>query len=38
MFDVSLQFIIQLVDLIPGVIGVYVLFDLLGSLMFGKGN
>lgn len=38
MFDVSLHFIVQLVDLIPGVIGIYVLFDLLGSLLFGKGN
>lgn len=38
MFEASLQFMVQLVDLIPGVIGVYVLFDLLGSLLFGKGN
>ena len=37
MFDVSIQFIIQLIDLIPGVIGIYVIFDLLGSLLFGKG-
>lgn len=38
MFEASMQFMVQLVDLIPGVIGVYVLFDLLGSLLFGKGS
>lgn len=36
MFDISIQFMVQLVDLIPGVIGIYILFDLIGSLLFGK--
>lgn len=36
MFDIATQFMIQLVDLIPGVIGIYLIFDLMGSLLFGK--
>ena len=36
MFDIAIQFMIQLVDLIPGVIGIYLIFDLMGSLLFGK--
>lgn len=36
MFDIATQFMIQLVELIPGVIGIYLIFDLMGSLLFGK--
>lgn len=36
MFDIATQFMIQLIDLIPGVIGIYLIFDLMGSLLFGK--
>lgn len=36
MFDVATNFMVQLVELIPAVFGIYVLFDLLGSLIFGK--
>ena len=36
MFDIATQFMIQLIDLIPGVIGIYLVFDLMGSLLFGK--
>lgn len=36
MIDIALQFMVQLVALIPAVIGIYILFDLIGSLLFGK--
>lgn len=36
MFDVATQMMIQLIDLIPGVIGLYLIFDFMGSLLFGK--
>ena len=36
MFDIATQFMVQLVDLIPGTIGIYLIFDLMGSLLFGK--
>lgn len=36
MFDIATNFMVQLVDLIPAVIGIYLIFDLLGSLLFGK--
>ena len=36
MFEVVVTFMVQLVGLIPAVFGVYILFDLLGSLLFGK--
>lgn len=36
MFDVSIQFMVQLVGLLPAVFAIYILFDLLGSLLFGK--
>lgn len=36
MFDIAVQFMVQLVGLIPPVFGIYILFDLLGSLLFGK--
>lgn len=36
MFDIAIQFMIQLISLIPGVFGIYILFDLIGSLLFNK--
>lgn len=36
MFDIATQFMVQLVELIPPVIAIYVLFDLIGGLLFGK--
>ncbi len=36
MFEVALTFMKQLVDLIVPVITIYILFDLIGSLLFGK--
>lgn len=36
MFDVAVTFMLQLIDLIVPVFGIYILFDLIGSLLFGK--
>lgn len=36
MFEVVEIFMVQLVGLIPAVFGIYILFDLIGSLLFGK--
>lgn len=36
MFDIMLQFMSQLVDLIVPLIALYILFDFIGSLLFGK--
>lgn len=36
MFDVALTFFSQLCECIPFFIGLYVLFDLMGSLLFNK--
>lgn len=36
MFECALQFLEQLIDLIPGIIAIYILFDLIGGLLFGK--
>jgi len=36
MFDIATQFMVQMVGLIPGVFGIYILFDLMGSLLFNK--
>lgn len=36
MFDIASQFMVQLVNFIPGVFGIYILFDLMGSLLFSK--
>lgn len=36
MFDISIAFMKQLVDLIIPMISIYVLFDFIGSLLFGK--
>lgn len=36
MFDIATQFMVQMVALIPGVFAIYILFDLMGSLLFNK--
>lgn len=36
MFDVCLQFMSQLVDLIVPMIGLYITFDFIGTLLFDK--
>ncbi len=36
MFDIAISFMKQLVDLIIPLISLYVLFDFMGSLLFGK--
>lgn len=36
MFEVSLTFLKQLIDLLPSLIGLYILFDFIGMLLFGR--
>lgn len=36
MFEIAMSFMKQLVDLIIPVISIYILFDFIGSLLFGK--
>lgn len=36
MFEVATTFMVQLVDLLVPVIAIYILFDFVGSLLFGK--
>lgn len=36
MFEVATTFMLQLVNLIVPVIAIYILFDFVGSLLFGK--
>lgn len=36
MFEVALQFMSQLVDLIIPMIGLYILFDWIGTFLFGR--
>lgn len=36
MFEISIAFMKQLVDLIIPLISLYILFDFMGSLLFGK--
>lgn len=36
MFDVAVQFMVQLVGFMPAFFGLYVLFDFIGSLLFVK--
>lgn len=36
MFEVALQFMSQLVDLIIPMIAIYILFDWIGTLLFGR--
>lgn len=36
MFEIASQFMIQLIDFIPGFIGLYLTFDFIGSLLFGR--
>ncbi len=35
MFDVAIQFMIQMVNLIVPIFSIYILFDLIGTLLFG---
>lgn len=37
MFDLTIQFMLQLIDFIVPIFGVYILFDLIGSLLFNRG-
>lgn len=36
MFNIATQMMIQLVGLIPGIIGLTLVFDFIGNLLFGK--
>lgn len=36
MFDIAIEFMNKLIDLMPGFFSLYVLFDLMGTLLFGK--
>lgn len=36
MFEIALNFIIQFIGFIPGYIGLYIIFDFIGSLLFGR--
>lgn len=36
MFEVATTFMVQLVDLLVPVIAIYIIFDFMGSLLFGK--
>lgn len=36
MFDIATTFMVQLVDLMIPVFGIYILFDLIGGLFFGR--
>lgn len=36
MFEVALQFLSQLIDLMVPMIGIYILFDFIGTLLFGR--
>lgn len=36
MFEISMKLLEQLVNLIPALFGIYILFDLIGGLLFGK--
>lgn len=34
MFDIAIQFMCQLIEILPGFIGLYLIFDFLGSMLF----
>lgn len=36
MFECAEQLLVQLVNLMPAILGIYILFDLIGGLLFGK--
>lgn len=36
MFEIAEQFLVQLIDIMPIVIIIYIVFDFLGSFLFGK--
>lgn len=35
MFDIAIQFMSQLIDIMPVLIALYILFDFIGTLLFG---
>lgn len=37
MFEIASQFMIQLIGFIPGYIGLWLVFDFIGSLLFNRG-
>lgn len=36
MFDVTLTFLSQLIGLLPSLIALYILFDFIGTILFGR--
>lgn len=36
MFDIACQLLVQLIEILPGFIGLYFVFDFLGSFFFSK--
>ena len=36
MFEIALSFLSGLVDMLPAMIGIYILFDWVGTLLFGR--
>lgn len=36
MIDCSIQMLSSLIDIMPAIIGIYIMFDFLGTLLFGK--
>lgn len=36
MFEICEQFLVQLINCMPVLLGVYVVFDFIGSLLFGR--
>lgn len=36
MIDCTIQMLSSLIDIMPAVIGIYIMFDFIGTLLFGK--
>lgn len=36
MFEICEQFLVQLINCMPVLLGVYIIFDFIGSLLFGR--
>lgn len=36
MFEIASQFMIQLIEFIPGYLALFLIFDFIGSLLFGR--
>lgn len=36
MFEIALTFLSGLIDMLPAMIGIYILFDWVGTLLFGR--